>query len=238
MSKKLKETMVDEITIYPPKKNESKQNKKWDDVLKHLPKHEFLLCLVAPPRSGKSTTILNLIYNPKINYKNRFDNIIYISPSLMGDKTLEAVRKDVDIQKFTNEKDLENIDVLLDEIMKQQLESKESLLLILDDMVGNLKSKKIGMLSSRYRHYNMSIILVSQNYRMLDSVSRNSASHWIMFRSENLKERSKINEELSSFPDFMKHYLESTEKRYNFLYADINDQRLMKNFNEVLWERK
>ena len=63
----------------------------------------------------------------------------------MGDKTLEAVRKDIDIQKFTNEKDLENIDVLLDEIMKQQLESKESLLLILDDMVGNLKSKKIGM---------------------------------------------------------------------------------------------
>ena len=45
----------------------------------------------------------------------------------MGDKTLEAVRKDVDIQKFTNEKDLENIDVLLDEIMKQQLETKESL---------------------------------------------------------------------------------------------------------------
>ena len=156
----------------------------------------------------------------------------------MGDKTLEAVRKDIDIQKFTNEKDLENIDVLLDEIMKQQLESKESLLLILDDMVGNLKSKKIGMLSSRFRHFGLSLVIVSQSYKLLDTVSRNSASHWIFFRSENVKERSKINEELSSFPDFMKHYLESTEKRYNFLYADINEQRLMKNFNEVLWERK
>ena len=105
-------------------------------------------------------------------------------------------------------------------------------------MVGNLKSKKIGMLSSRFRHFSLSLCLVSQSYKLLDTVSRNSASHWIFFRSENVKERSKINEELSSFPDFMKHYLESTEKRYNFLYADINSQRLMKIFNEILWERK
>ena len=202
-----------------------------------LPNKHFLLGIIAPCFSGKTNLCVGLLYLPKINYKKRFDNVIYISPSLEGDETGRSIMRDEDITKITDPKDIKDLDLLLDEIMKQQMETKENLLIFIDDCVGSLRSKKIGVFASRHRHLRTSLVIISQNFRMVDSVIRNNASHWCFFRSENKKERKKIEEEFS-FPNFMKHYDTATEDKFNFLFVDMKKKKLMKNFNEVLWERK
>lgn len=186
------------ITVYPVKKANDSDNRWADLKVTNLPVHPFNILLCARPKQGKSNLIVNLLYNPDFNYKKRFDNIIYISPSVMGDKTLENnVVIDDDIVKIHDE--LEPLDPIIDSIMDDQLANKEeSLLLILDDLVGNIKGKSISKLSAKYRHYNISMIVVSQNYKSFSVLSRNSASQFILFKTHNQKEIEKINEELGA----------------------------------------
>ena len=224
------------ITIYPPKKSNSKAMKKWLDIEEEgiLPLHPFHMTLIAPPKSGKSCLILNLLYNPDINYKKRFDNVIFISPTILGDKTLKTVKNDDDIIKI--HEDLKHLDDILATILKEQLDHGEDTLIILDDCISNLRGD-VGFFSAKYRHYNCSLIIVSQQYKSISPISRNSSSHFAMFSTYNKKELEKMGEELSSFPDFLEHFKYATKERYNFLYIDTENQRIMKNFNEILWER-
>jgi hypothetical protein len=228
--------MSKKIVIYPVKKKAETDNR-WDDIkITNLPCHPFNLLLCARPKQGKSNLIVNLLYNPIFDYKKRFDNIIYISPSVMGDKTLEnSVAIDDDIVKIHD--NLEPLDPIIEAIMGDQLDNKdESLLLILDDLVGNIKGSSIAKLSAKYRHYNMSMIVVSQNYKSFSVLSRNSASQFILFKTHNQKEIDKINEEIgASFgKDFEAIYDVATEEKHNFLCVDVERQQLTRNFNEIL----
>ena len=45
----------------------------------------FLLTVCAPVRSGKSVLLTNLILNPNFGYKEIFDRIFVISPTILND---------------------------------------------------------------------------------------------------------------------------------------------------------
>lgn len=228
--------MSDKIIIYPVKKK-PEEDKRWADLkMSPIPCHPFNLLICAKPKQGKSNLIVNLLYNPAFNYKKRFDNIIYISPSVIGDKTLENnIVIDEDIIKMYDK--LEPLAPIIDTITQEQHENKEeSLLLILDDLVGNLRCGTIGKISAKYRHYNMSLIVVSQNYKSFSVLTRNSASQFILFKTHNQKEIDKINEEIgASFgADFENIYDYATKEKHDFLCVDVERQQLTKNFNELL----
>ena len=227
---------MEKTKIYPVKKTDDKDPRWLNMTNPNIPKHPFNLLICAKPKQGKSNLIVNLLYNPAFDFKKRFDNIIYISPSVMGDKTLENnVVIDDDIVKIHD--DLEPLDPIIDAIMQDQHDNKEeSILLVLDDLVGNIKGKSISKLSAKYRHYNISMIVVSQNYKSFSVLTRNSASQFILFKTHNQKEIDKINEEIgSSFgKDFETYYDEATKEKHNFLVVDVENQQLTKNFNELL----
>ena len=210
----------------------------WEKVDKRLPIHQFCMAILAPPRSGKSNLIQNLLYNPQFDFANKFDKVVIISPSIENDQTMKFAMEDDDIAKFYEPEMLDNMDELVKEIIEaQKKEPEQQTLLILDDCLGKLKGKQLANLCSRYRHFNLSMILVSQTFKGFDVATRNCASHWIMFRSFNEQEQKKIGEEFNSFPDFLQHYYHATDEKYHFLYVDVNNQRLMKDFNDVLYQK-
>ena len=69
---------------------------------------------------------------------------------------------------------------------------------MLDDVVGELDAKKKEFLKKSYfglRHYNGSIILLSQQYKMVPKSARLNASETILFEVSNEAELGNISEE-------------------------------------------
>jgi hypothetical protein len=209
--------------------------------------HPFLLSLVAPPRAGKSNCIINLICNSEF-YRGKktehyFDDIYYCSPTSCFDKTTCNALKLLDNCIQIHELDqLYSLDIFLRQIMKEQaeeeVEERKKVLIVLDDLVGIMqKNPEIALLSTKYRHYGISIIAVSQSFRKLPLLIRNCTTGLIVFGLHNEREVTKVFEEHGcSFPNWYALYNYATRERYNFLYMDIEHQKVYHNFTTCLYD--
>jgi len=214
------------LEILPVKTEPNKNKHKIPSI---LPQPPFLLTIQAPVRSGKSNLIMNLIYRW---YKNLFEDIYFISPTVKNDKTLKILYKDDDIMKI--DEDLDQLDSILDEIKDQQDKTpedlRENILICIDDCLGFLK-KGFANLCSRYRHYKISMIVTSQSFRSVPVICRVNSSHYILFKTNNQKELEKIEEEFGgNYKNFLDMYTDATSKRYNFLYLNQESGTCHRNF--------
>ena len=217
-----------------PLKESASMNEQWSDI-SHLISHPFTMCIHAPSRSGKSVVLSNFLYNEGFNFKKRFGKIIFISPTILIDKTLEYAREDDEVVKIYEDDLLENLDNVLTTILAQQKkdhekEESKSLLLILDDCLAYLKNKSLSYLATKNRHYNISMILTTQYYKKLDPVIRANSTHWLLFKTHTEKEHSTIIEEFNSFPEFEKFYNQAIAEPYSFLFGDMLKMKLYKRF--------
>tara|TARA_R100000789_G_scaffold99989_2_gene108259 strand:- start:59 stop:751 length:693 start_codon:yes stop_codon:yes gene_type:complete len=229
---------MNKLEIYPVNIKNHKCDKKLKHIPTELPKPPFLLIIQAPVRLGKSCLIMNLIYRW---YKKVFDEIIFVSPTVKNDKTLKVLYKDDDIIKIDEDLDNGAIDDIIDNLIEEQNDldddEREHKLLVLDDCLGFLK-QKLAYLCSRFRHYKISICISSQSFRSIPLICRVNSSAYILFRTHNKKELSKLDEEFSgNFPNFLELYEKATKEKYSFLYLDNENIIARKNFNEILYKK-
>lgn len=221
-----------------------------DDLNVILPPHAFNIGIIAPPRSGKSNLIMNLLLNPDFYYNKKthpysyFDEIYYLSPTQTFDFTTKTLLPKLDnLIQISDPDELANADILLEQLQKEQAEVEEEdrkkILIIYDDMIGLLeKMPKLVQLSTKFRHYSMSIISVSQSYRRIPSVMRNCWTAMIVFDLKNEKEFGKIHDEFTgSIPDSEALIKNIVKKRYDFFYFNIERQQLYHNFEKLMWSR-
>lgn len=225
-----------------PLKEKKDVNSRWTDI-EHLISHPFTMCIHAPSRSGKSVVLSNFLYNEEFDFKNRFDKIIFISPTILIDKTLEYAMEDDDVVKIYEDEMLENLDDVLATILRNQKKDHEkeedkSVLLILDDCLAYLKNKSLSYLATKNRHYNVSMILTTQYFKRLDPVIRANSTHWLLFKTHTDKEHSTIIEEFNAFPKFEEFYKTAISEPYSFLFADMLKMRLFKKFEgEAMYDK-
>jgi hypothetical protein len=220
-------------------KHENENKKLFEKLHQNLLKPPFLLVVNGSVRSGKSTLLMNLIYN-KHFYKDYFDKIVFVSPTVHNDETLEHLNEDEDIIKIHD--DLDKIDTIVKTIVDEQDklgQDKKHVLLILDDMLGYIKPNSyISNLCTRYRHRKLSIIITSQNFRKIPNIIRENASGYLIFKTTNKKEYKKYYEEFSGlFETFEELYNISTDKPYNFLYLDLRHIKAYHNFTSLLYSK-
>ena len=237
--------MSELLNILPVKKPIEKPHE-LNEVL--LP-HAFLLAIVAPPRAGKSNLIINLICNSEFYRGNKkdhyFDDIYYCSPTQSFDKTTMNALKLLDnVVQIDNLDQLYHLDIVLRQLMAEQAAEEDTtkrkkILVVLDDCVGIMqKNPEIALLATKYRHYGISMIVVSQSFRKLPLLIRNCATGLIVFNLSNGREIEKVYEEHGSgFPNWYDMYQISTEKKYNFIYMDIEHQKVYHNFSELLYDK-
>ena len=237
--------MSDLLNILPVKK----PNEKPHELNEVLLPHAFLLAVVAPPRAGKSNLIINLICNSEFYRGNKkdhyFDDIYYCSPTQSFDKTTMNALKMLDnVVQIDDLDQLYHLDSVLRQRMAEQsaaedLTKRKKILVVLDDCVGIMqKNPEIALLATKYRHYGISMIVVSQSFRKLPLLIRNCATGLIVFNLANGREVEKVYEEHGSgFPNWYDMYEISTEKKYNFIYMDIEHQKVYHNFNELLYDK-
>jgi len=90
-------------------------------------------------------------------------------------------------------------------------------LLVVDDSIGLFKSNSaVALLPTRHRHYRISIIFASQNFKSLAPVIRNNSMVNVFFRTNN-SELSKLEQEYNVFDtkdEFIELFRDKTSKPY------------------------
>ena len=199
------------------------------------------MLMISPIRTGKSTIISNLLLNSQFYGQDFFDEVMCISPTIYNDKTSRFLKKAFDCYD-------EYSDELIQKLVERQSsyedpEDRPDVALVLDDIIGMVRREAyLNHLASRFRHYNIKLLLMSsQNYRSVSPIIRSNATHMIIGSPfPNTKELGKISEEMGDqfggADNFLRIYHKATPKKYDFLYLNLteNPPQAWHNFQKMI----
>ena len=160
--------------------------------------------IIGKKGSGKSTLILNMLRSKQM-YRRHYNNIFLVSPSAMRDEKFKKLCEELDEDGKCYEEC--NYDVLAeieekikafnDEWKAKKKKKRPHNLLILDDCISDLnKNSAIKNLINRIvlnsRHLKLSIWIVSQKYKMVNTAIRANADMITYFNNNNEMERKAL----------------------------------------------
>ena len=196
--------------------------------------------IVGRPQSGKTSLWLSMLLTKNQGYYRKFDKIYLISNSLA---TLPLPLLNLPQEQIFDGYNEEE----LFEILKNEKESKENnnILIVIDDCIKDLKSKKFNKLILNRRHIiqnvdnpktksGVMIFITGQTYNLLELQVRKNMSDVILFPTSNSKELISIKSELMSDlnPKQQDEILKLAWSRpYSFLYIKMNNQMSKKYYS-------
>ena len=202
-----------------------------------------LVLLISPVRTGKSTLISNMLLNDEFyDAQERFDNTTIISNTISNDITSRFLRKAFDTHDAYDDSIIEGI------VKKQKSYDKEDqpeIAVVLDDCLGSIRREaKINHLASRFRHFNIKLLIISsQNFRMCSPIIRQNATNVIVGSPfPNQKELGKMSDEYGDVfggaENWLKIYAQATPNRYDFLHMNFqnNPPQAFRNFETLIAE--
>lgn len=186
-------------------------------MVDYILKENSIIFITAPPKSGKSTLIRELIYNNKDLFQ--YGLVFTSTGKFNGDY-------DFIPKRFVHSSFNENI---LKHFLNIQIQTKRKnrAFLIFDDFLGcfNPKSKFMTKLLSTYRHYNISIIISTQHIKSLPPIFRECTSYSIIFNTKNKNSIQSINENFMTDMDEKQiyNYIQKHCIKYHFILIDMNN---------------
>jgi len=206
----------------------------------NLPKMPCLALLIGSVRSGKSNLLVNFFCNDSF-YKGMFDTVRIISTTLGTDNKGQLLNEYFDCSDHYE-------DYMIDAIKEEQSmyprDERPSYALVLDDVLTQdfSKSNGVSYFATRFRHYCDFYCIATQSFRAVSGLIRNNANAIFICRQQNSKELIKIGEEygdsVGGMDNFIKMYKEIHKIPYQIMYLDMssNPARVLRNFEEVMWE--
>ena len=211
----------DEIIIKAPETKEDK-----NEISKILFQPPFRIIVVAPSNSGKSVLISNLISSHDLPYRKFFKKNIFIFSSTfsLNDPSFsmsDNIEKTNVYDEYNESAVMEIVNEQVGIIHKYSKKKAPHLLFIFDDVVQDLPMTRQNVMNKLFfsaRHYNISLILLSQQYKMVARSVRLNASDIIIFQTGNNQEVQKIAEEQAIEVQKFKQILkDATEEPFSFL---------------------
>jgi hypothetical protein len=217
------------------------------------PREGFMLGLCARRGMGKSYLIYNLL---KKFYKGCFDMIYIFNPSHGNDMTLSAESLELDERCFHDKIDPEMIQSIIDSQIQEKkdydsgrLKKKylSRILLVFDDCISdenfcsNRNTNILNNLAFKGRHFRISCIITSQYYNGFSRRFRVNVPNWILFRTDNMKERKSIIEEQGGICNEKKFeelfdYATREGRDFFFIYGNCptRDHQFRRNIDNII----
>ena len=200
----------------------------------------FVMTLVGPRSSGKSVVINNLILRDEM-LRGLFERILIISPTIHSDSSSRFLIQEAGKENVYEAYAESIIQDLIDSVKHKEKHERNMKLIILDDVIGSIPkyNSLIYNLTSKARHWSISMIISTQNLRELPPVCRNNTTNWAFFRSGNLKEVEKMMEEMGSLgskDNCYALYQACVEEPHKFMYIDA-DYNVYKCFTDHIWSK-
>ena len=242
--------MEGNVPTIVPVKDPDPVKSKHGDIHPNLPQIDgfgggALLLMISPVRTGKSTIINSLMLGSKdmgfYDGQERFDNVSIISQTIANDITSRFMRKAFETYDSYDDS---IIDGIIERQKSYEKEEQPEIAVILDDCLGTIKREaKINHLCSRYRHFNIRLLIISsQKFKgSVSPVVRTNATNVIVGSPfPNQKELSAVAEEygdnFGGAENFMKIYKLATPNRYDFLHMNFqaNPPEAYHNFEKLI----
>ena len=170
----------------------------WDHPT--LPTPPFRILNIAPSNTGKSVLTAYMLGSDELPYRKYFKtNIFVFSPTMrLGSIQLPHIKEENIYDNF----DIGVIEAIKNEqvalVEKYGKKKSVPLLFVLDDVIADLDKDRKETLKRLYfgiRHYNGSVILLSQAYKAIPKSVRMNASDTIIMLLASLAERKAVAEE-------------------------------------------
>lgn len=199
-----------------------------------LPKPPFRMCLIAPPNSGKTTLLVNLLTNPAFGYTKYFKKIVVWSPTLEQDPTWSALPDSIlqdCYSEFSMDTFMQEMDEATEDVKKNGKTKDNARWFIIDDSMGDIASTgnqttPVTDGFTKRRHDNVSMTVVSQCYMKLAKSIRIGGSNfgaWFIPNEQEVKDIAKEHSGLLTKKQFIQLCNHVWKTPYAFLH--INYQK-------------
>jgi len=187
-----------------------------------MPEDVFRMLICGPSNSGKTNTLLHMIYELL-----EFDKIYLFSKNLHQNKYQDLLQKfDEEINPKVG---YEIIEAYGDEIIPlEELPEYNQKIVVFDDLVCDSNQNKIINYFINGRHRNCCVIYLTQTFYKVPKNIRDNCSHFCIFRFLP-KENKLIADEIGVDHDTLDR---ATKKNYSFFYYDKPRKLMEKNFDE------
>ena len=189
-----------------------------------MPDRCFRMLICAPSGSGKTNTLMHMIYN-----------LLYFDKIFLYAKNLEQSKyqKLIDVfQPISREAGYDVIEASNDKIIPvDQLDSESQKIVIFDDFICDKNQKPLINYFIQGRHKNCCVIYLSQSYYKTPKDIRLNCSHFAIYEFPSNNEKSLLCRENGVSKET---YERATRDPYSFLYIDKPRKFTTKNFNEKI----
>jgi len=195
----------------------------------HHIKLPFRLIICGSSGSGKTQTLMSLIYNMPDTFEN-----IYICTK----------NKDEPLYNYIDEK-LGKKGLKITEIDKDglpdldKLNKEQQTLIVMDDLVGEKNQKPMEQYFLRARKKNASLVYITQSYYAVPKMIRNNMTYLIIKQISSMKNLTMIAREFDlglTKETLTNMYKDATKEKQNFLMMDLEAppaERFRKGFNDI-----
>ena len=195
---------------------------KYPPVHPHLPQPPFNLLVAGSVKQGKTNLLVNLLRNEEMYGDNYFQQVKIYSNSIHNDPKGKYLKDAFEVED--GYKDI-YIDKFIDHQKSHEREDMETALLVFDDIIGKdfKRASSIAFLSSRFRHIETSIMILTQAFKNVSNIIRSNITNVIIFKQQSSKQIEAIKEEYEEFAGdkFMDYYNYAiNDEPYSFLYID------------------
>ena len=174
---------------------------------------------------SNSTLISNMFLNDNFFGQECFDYVKIMSNTISNDITSRFLKEAFDVDDTYDDSIVSGI---IENQKKYEKAEQPKIAIICDDLLGSVpRNGLLWSLCSRYRHYNIRMLLISsQNYKKVDPVARQNCQNLIITSPfPNFKEMMKIADEfgdvVGGYKQFLKIYKYATPNRYDILHMDL-----------------
>ena len=177
---------------------------------------------------SNSTIISNLLLSDLCYGQDFFDDVQIISNTIKNDVTSRFLNKAFNVYDYYSDSIIEGI---IDRQKSFEKKDQPEMALILDDCLGSIKREsKINHLCSRYRHFNIKMLVISsQKFKgSVSPIIRANATDVIIGSPfPNQKELMAVAEEYGDLfggaENWLRLYRKATPNKYDFCYMSLQD---------------
>jgi ABC-type dipeptide/oligopeptide/nickel transport system ATPase component len=195
----------------------------------HRIKLPFRMIICGSSGSGKTQTLMSLIYNMPDTFENIF---------------IATKNKDEPLYNYVEEK-LGKKGLKIYEIDKDglpdldKLDKTQQTLLVMDDLVGEKNQKPMEQYFLRARKKNCSLVYITQSYYAVPKMIRNNMTYLIIKQISSMKNLTMIAREFDlGLPKevLVNMYKDATADKQNFLMMDLEGdpkEKFRKGFSDI-----
>lgn len=205
-------------------------------------KNAFLMLIIGKRNKGKSSLLIKMLLHKKL-LRDKFDNVYLINPTFEEDQKYHCVEFTDVITEYNTETIQEIKNKCIDELneCRKKNEPEKQTLIIFDDCIAHgSKSNNLddilNELAFNSRHFNISVVILSQYYKGVSRAVRTQSDYVICFQNKNKNEQECLYYEFGTGTkkDFLNFLDVVYNDKFDFIMIDNKNDRILKNFNPII----